>query len=99
MGGGGGGGGGAGISAFSVARAPSAVVSHFCFRYRPKPSSSKAKDTTATSALLDSVNARRYPAFQSKKSLLTHISTQAEEIMRHLHVFLTLAILKAYIDL
>jgi hypothetical protein len=40
-----------------------------------KPSSSKAKNTTATSALLSLVNARLYPAFLSKESLLTQIST------------------------
>lgn len=61
----------------------------------------KTKDQkqTATSALLGSVNARSYPASISKASILSSISARAEEIVRHPDVFLTPAILKAYIQL
>ena len=57
------------------------------------------QETTATSALLGSVNARSYPAFISKAALLNLISEKAEEIVRHPNVFITPAVLKAYVDL
>ncbi|KAK5167989.1 uncharacterized protein LTR77_006556 [Saxophila tyrrhenica] len=64
-----------------------------------EPSPKKSKDTTATSALLGSVNARRYPAFLSADSLLTLISTRAEDLMHAPSIFLTPAILRAYTNL
>ena len=57
------------------------------------------QETTATSALLGSVNARQYPAFLSKAAILNLISAKAEEIVRHSDVFISPAILKAYIEL
>ncbi|KAK3720445.1 hypothetical protein LTR37_003858 [Vermiconidia calcicola] len=59
----------------------------------------RQKDTTATSALLGSVNARQYPAFLTKASLLNLISEKAEEMLRHTNIFITPAVLKSYIDL
>lgn len=59
----------------------------------------KTKDTTATSALLGSVNARHYPAYLTPTSLLALLSTRAEEILRDPPIFLTPAILRAYVDL
>ncbi|EME49881.1 hypothetical protein DOTSEDRAFT_68625 [Dothistroma septosporum NZE10] len=61
--------------------------------------STKSQQETATSALLGSVNARRYPAFISKASILDLISEKAEEIARHPDVFIAPAILKAYVEL
>ncbi|KAK4547431.1 hypothetical protein LTR36_001087 [Oleoguttula mirabilis] len=55
--------------------------------------------TTATSALLGSVNARNYPAFISKASVLNLISERAEELLRHPNIFITPAILRSYVDL
>lgn len=55
--------------------------------------------TTATSALLGSVNARSYPAFITKASLLNTISEKAEDLMRHRDVYITPAVLKSYVDL
>ncbi|KAK5120479.1 hypothetical protein LTR85_006134 [Meristemomyces frigidus] len=57
------------------------------------------ENTTATSALLGSVNARNYPAFISKASVLNLISEKAEQIARHPHIFITPAILKGYVEL
>lgn len=57
------------------------------------------QDTTATSALLGSVNARQYPSFISKAALLNIISEKAEEIVRNPNVFISPGILKAYVDL
>lgn len=69
-------------------------------RHASTSKSSKAeKDTSATSALLGSVNARQYPAFLSKAALLNLISEKAEEILRHRNIFITPSILKAYIQL
>lgn len=56
------------------------------------------RSETATSALLGSVNARSYPAFISKASILDNISKKSEEIVRHRNVFITPAILKAYVE-
>lgn len=55
--------------------------------------------TTATSALLGSVNLRSYPAFITKASLLNTISEKAEDLMRHRDVFITPAVLRSYVDL
>lgn len=61
---------------------------------------SKAKHSdTATSALLGSVNARQAPSSVTKATLLTLISQRAEDVARHANIFITPAILKAYIDL
>lgn len=57
------------------------------------------QETNATSALLGSVNARQYQAFLSKAALLNLVSEKAEEIVRHPNVFITPAVLKAYVDL
>lgn len=57
------------------------------------------QETTATSALLGSVNARSHAAFLSKAALLNLISEKAEAILRHPNIFISPAILKAYIDL
>lgn len=54
---------------------------------------------TATSALLGSVNSKRAPSSVTKATLLTMISQKAEEMMRHDHIFITPAILKAYAEL
>lgn len=62
-------------------------------------SSTAAKDISATSALLGSVNARNYPAFLSKANLLNLISEKAEEILRSPDVFITPAVLKSYVEL
>lgn len=58
-----------------------------------------APSITATSALLGSVNARNYPAFISKASVLNLISEKAETLLRHPDVFTTPGILKAYVEL
>lgn len=65
----------------------------------PKVSPSAQQQQTAASALLGSVNARQSPASITRVSLLTHISARAEEIARDPSVFLTAAILKAYVEL
>lgn len=65
---------------------------------KQRPTQGK-KQETATSALLGSVNARQYPAFISQASILNIISEKAEEIVRHQNVFITAAILKAYVQL
>ncbi|KAF2771801.1 hypothetical protein EJ03DRAFT_268069 [Teratosphaeria nubilosa] len=57
------------------------------------------ESTSATSALLGSVNARSYPAFISKASVLNLISDKTEELLRHPDVFITHAILKSYVGL
>ncbi|TKA60287.1 hypothetical protein B0A55_11430 [Friedmanniomyces simplex] len=57
------------------------------------------KATSATSALLGSVNTRAYPSFISKASLLNLTSEKAEELLRHPNIFITPAILKSYVDL
>lgn len=57
------------------------------------------QETTATSALLGSVNARSYPAFISKAALLNLVSEKAEEIVRDRNIFITPAILKTYVEL
>lgn len=54
---------------------------------------------SATSALLGAVNARRPRASVTKAMLLRTISKRAEEIVRDPAVFLTPAVLKAYVDL
>lgn len=54
---------------------------------------------SARSALLGSVNARQAPNSVTKATLLTLISQQAEKIARDQNVFITPAILKAYVDL
>ncbi|KAI5370374.1 hypothetical protein Slin15195_G012510 [Septoria linicola] len=54
---------------------------------------------TATSALLGSVNARSYPAFMSKASILNVISERAEEMLRHPAVFIAPAVLRSYVQL
>jgi hypothetical protein len=59
----------------------------------------KEAHETATSALLGSVNARSYPAFISKASILNLISEKAEEVLRHPNVFITPAILSSYVSL
>ncbi|GIZ40199.1 hypothetical protein CKM354_000355100 [Cercospora kikuchii] len=59
----------------------------------------KEQKETATSALLGSVNARSYPAVISKASILNVISESAEQIARDPNVFVTPAILKAYVQL
>ena len=66
---------------------------------RVKAANRTEPDTTATSALLGSVNARQYPAFLSKIALLNLISEKSEEILRHADVFITPAILKSYVTL
>ncbi|SMY20414.1 unnamed protein product [Zymoseptoria tritici ST99CH_1A5] len=65
----------------------------------PKVSPSAQQQQTAASALLGSVNTRQSPASMTRVSLLTHISARAEEIARDPSVFLTAAILKAYVEL
>ncbi|KJX96922.1 hypothetical protein TI39_contig594g00003 [Zymoseptoria brevis] len=65
----------------------------------PRVSPSAQQQQTAASALLGSVNARQSPASITRVSLLTHISARAEEIARDPSVFLTAAILKAYVEL
>ncbi|GAB7361036.1 hypothetical protein MBLNU230_g1077t1 [Neophaeotheca triangularis] len=68
-------------------------------RQDARPSKSRS-DTTATSALLGSVNShgkQNNPI--TKQSLLEHISSRAEEIARHPFIFLTPAVLKQYVDL
>lgn len=64
-----------------------------------KKQRAEQQDTTATSALLGSVNARSHPASLTKAALLNLISSKAEEITRHPNIFLSPAILKAYINL
>jgi len=56
-------------------------------------------EMTATSALLGSVNARSYPAFLTKASVLNFISEKSEEILRHPTTFITSAVLKTYVEL
>ncbi|KAK5734822.1 hypothetical protein LTR17_008592 [Elasticomyces elasticus] len=56
-------------------------------------------DSTATSALLGSVNARPYPSFISQASLLNTISERAEAVLRHPDVFITPQSLKLYVNL
>ncbi|KAK0291400.1 hypothetical protein LTS00_008400 [Friedmanniomyces endolithicus] len=58
-----------------------------------------SQGSSATSALLGSVNTRPYPSFISQASLLNLISEKAEEILRHPTIFITPAILKSYVDL
>nr|POE47784.1 hypothetical protein CFP56_01115 [Quercus suber] len=55
--------------------------------------------TTATSALLGSVNAVRESPNLTNEILMTQISEHAEVILRNPNVFITPAILKSYIDL
>ncbi|KAI7185482.1 hypothetical protein KC363_g7090 [Hortaea werneckii] len=63
-------------------------------------SSPKTEDSmSATSALLGSVNSRSYPAFITKAAVLHLISEKAESLLRHPHVFITPALLKAYVSL
>ncbi|KAK3672554.1 hypothetical protein LTR78_007605 [Recurvomyces mirabilis] len=57
------------------------------------------QETSATSALLGSVNTRAYPAFISKASLLNLASERAEELLRHPNIFITPGVLKAYVQL
>ncbi|OQO05115.1 hypothetical protein B0A48_08135 [Cryoendolithus antarcticus] len=57
-----------------------------------------APNATATSALLGSVNNRQSPPSVTKSSLLSLTSQAMEEIVRHPHVFITPAVLKAYIE-
>ncbi|KAK6443310.1 hypothetical protein LTR95_000136 [Oleoguttula sp. CCFEE 5521] len=57
-----------------------------------------APNATATSALLGSVNNRQSPPSVTKASLLSMISQAMEEIVRHPHVFITPAVLKAYVE-
>lgn len=61
--------------------------------------STKSTRQTATSALLGSVNARQSPALISRALVLNTISSGAEQILRDQNVYLTAAILKAYVDL
>ncbi|KAK0895682.1 hypothetical protein LTR91_025604 [Friedmanniomyces endolithicus] len=58
-----------------------------------------SQGSSATSALLGSVNTRPYPSFISQASLLNLISEKAEEVLRHPTIFITPAILKSYVDL
>ncbi|TKA35938.1 hypothetical protein B0A54_12162 [Friedmanniomyces endolithicus] len=58
-----------------------------------------SQESSATSALLGSVNTRPYPSFISQASLLNLTSEKAEEILRHPTIFITPAILKSYVDL
>lgn len=62
-------------------------------------SNAPKQGSTATSALLGSVNARQAPSSVTKATLLSLISQRAEEIMRHDNVFITPGILKAYVEL
>ncbi|KAI7562529.1 hypothetical protein KC317_g8347 [Hortaea werneckii] len=65
-----------------------------------KKSPSQSEDSmSATSALLGSVNSRSYPAFITKAAVLHLISEKAESLLRHPHVFITPALLKAYVHL
>ncbi|KAK3116500.1 hypothetical protein LTR53_003104 [Teratosphaeriaceae sp. CCFEE 6253] len=64
-----------------------------------EPARGQEEEATATSALLASVNARSYPSFVSKASILNLISEQAEKVLRHANVFITPAVLKAYVEL
>ncbi|KAI7612311.1 hypothetical protein KC346_g7897 [Hortaea werneckii] len=65
-----------------------------------KTSTSQSEDSmSATSALLGSVNSRSYPAFITKAAVLHLISEKAESLLRHPHVFITPALLKAYVHL
>lgn len=59
----------------------------------------KLKDTTATSALLGSVNTHRYPNDLTPDSIINLISSTAESILRHPTVFITPMILQTYIQL
>ncbi|KAK0875407.1 hypothetical protein LTR87_010805 [Friedmanniomyces endolithicus] len=52
-----------------------------------------SQGSSATSALLGSVNTRPYPSFISQASLLNLISEKAEEVLRHPTIFITPAIL------
>jgi hypothetical protein len=61
---------------------------------KPTPS-----PTSATSALLGSVNSRASPGSITPQSLLTLITTRAEQILRDPTVFITPAVLKAYTTL
>lgn len=62
-------------------------------------SNAPKQSTTATSALLGSVNARQAPNSVTKVTLLALISQTAEETMRHPNIFITPAILTAYVEL
>ena len=66
---------------------------------RPKTASKTSRKETATSALLGSVNAKAYPTAITKDSILSSITQNAEEIVRHPDVFISPAILKAYVSL
>jgi hypothetical protein len=65
----------------------------------PQSSPSSQQQQTAASALLGSVNARQSPASITRISLLTHISTRAEGLLRDPSVFITAPILKSYVEL
>jgi hypothetical protein len=65
-------------------------------RLVPKPTPSP---TTATSALLGSVNSRKSPSQITPSSLIHTITTRAEAILRDPSVFITPAVLKAYTQL
>ncbi|KAF2211525.1 hypothetical protein CERZMDRAFT_43148 [Cercospora zeae-maydis SCOH1-5] len=64
----------------------------------PRARATEQKET-ATSALLGTVNARSYPGVISKASILGGISESAEAIVRDPKVFITPAILQAYVQL
>lgn len=67
-------------------------------RKRSSARTSRA-DTTATSALLGSVNAKQQPHFITRKLVLSAISDAAYAIVKHPTVFITPAVLKAYVEL
>jgi hypothetical protein len=58
-----------------------------------------SNDTSATSALLGSVNARGTSTNLSNDELLNLISQEAESILRHPNVFITPSILRTYVQL
>ncbi|QIX01707.1 hypothetical protein AMS68_007224 [Peltaster fructicola] len=55
--------------------------------------------SSATSALLGSVNTRKPTEAVSKATLLSLISRSAENIVRHPNVFITAPVLKSYVEL
>ncbi|KXT03890.1 hypothetical protein AC578_8947 [Pseudocercospora eumusae] len=73
------------------------VASEPSSRQTPTPRTQQKE--SATSALLGSVNARAYPVSITRASILTFVSEKAEEIVRHPNVFISPAVLKAYVSL
>lgn len=66
---------------------------------RAAPNAKLNSMTSATSALLGSVNVRQSHAHVTKASLLNQISSTAEQILRDPNIFITPSILRIYVDL